>query len=238
MPYHLLNEKSFPNSLSESLPTKLHAISLGPVTCFFPLYSHSEITPQLSLLLAKKTSDFSHSSYILPSRLFNTFVALLLLLSHSFMSSFWCGAQTYIQCSRWGHTVQSREDSFPHSAGNAGSGSHQGTTDSFDYQSTLLTHIQLAFNQDPQILFHGEKRTVPKVECWGTPQLVAGHLLNVTTFIILPSEPDSSTNISPTILCTCQVVCWTFVEKDTVRDNTKHFAKIPKGHIDWIPLFN
>lgn len=93
MPCHLLSEKPFPNTLFEALPTKLHVISLGLVTCSFPLFSHSEITHQLSLLLAEKASDFSRSSYVLLSRLFTIFVALLLVLSNSFMSFFRCNPQ-------------------------------------------------------------------------------------------------------------------------------------------------
>lgn len=51
--------------------------------------------------------------------------------------------------------MQSTDDSFSHPAGSAGSGAHQGTTDSSDYQIALQIHIQLAFNNKPQILFHG-----------------------------------------------------------------------------------
>lgn len=49
-----------------------------------------------------KPRDLSHSTCILPSRLFTIFVVILWVHCNNFISFLYCGAQNSTQCSRWG----------------------------------------------------------------------------------------------------------------------------------------
>lgn len=107
--------------------------------------------PPLSILFSglDKPGDFSHSSYIIPSRPFTTFIALL---CNSFTFFSCCGVQTCIQSLRWDSTAQSMAgQSFPSPTGSAGTDTQSGH---FGCQSTVLTQILLSINQKNQIPFH------------------------------------------------------------------------------------
>lgn len=70
------------------------------------------------------------------------------------MSFLHCGAQTHAQCSKWGHTVQSRvQQSLLSPGSSAGPDASQGTLGPSGCQGSLLAHVQLAFSQKPQIPF-------------------------------------------------------------------------------------
>lgn len=56
--------------------------------------------PWPPLLQLKKPSDFSYFSYGFP---FRNFVFLLQMLSKSLISFWYCGAQNWLQDSKWGH---------------------------------------------------------------------------------------------------------------------------------------
>lgn len=81
-------------------------------------------------------------------------LALPWTLSNSFTSLLYCGTQTCIQCSRWDCTKTEQDNLFLHLAGSARPDAPQGTADPFGCQETRLAHIQLAINQNSQILFH------------------------------------------------------------------------------------
>ena len=111
LPWH--SSMPFPRALSLSHRAELSAAPPLPVrSC-----SHHEASPQLLCSALSQPRDLSHSSYILPSGLYTSFIALLWRLSNSFMSFSYCGTQTCTQCRRWGCTVQSREiNPFPYPA--------------------------------------------------------------------------------------------------------------------------
>jgi len=63
--------------------------------------SRHEASPQLLCSALSKPRELSCSSYILPSRPFTVFTALLLMPSNSLMSFLYCGAPNCLQCSKW-----------------------------------------------------------------------------------------------------------------------------------------
>lgn len=116
--------KSLLLTLNLTLPMQLHAVCLCPVTVTWEIstapllpsrWAISSVSirpPSLSFIFSglNRTRDFSNSFYIWSSRLFNIFVALLWMLSNSFMFFLCCSTQTCTRCLRWGWTAQSRAE--------------------------------------------------------------------------------------------------------------------------------
>jgi len=115
-PEHSLGEKLFPNIQSEPLLLFLQFLLLTPErrdqhlpffsSCEEDVSCHEPLFNLFSRL--NKARDFSCSSHLLPSTTFTIFVALLWILSNSFMSFLYCNAENCTQRSRWGHIALSR----------------------------------------------------------------------------------------------------------------------------------
>ena len=94
----------FPQALSLSQRAELSAASLLPVrSC-----SCHEASPQLLCSGLNRARDLSHSSYLLPSKQFTIIIALLWVLSNSFISFLYCG--THPACSAGGEAAQRRAE--------------------------------------------------------------------------------------------------------------------------------
>ena len=107
------------------------------------------LNPSLSLLISgmNKLSDSSHSSFILPSKPFTTYLALLWTLIVLYLF--------YIAVPKTAFNVslyQNRAEwdiPFSQQASNIISDVPQSTAGPFGYQRALLTHIQFAIKQKP-----------------------------------------------------------------------------------------
>lgn len=101
-----------------------------------------------------KPRDLSCFSCIFPSRPFIIFVAPLWTHSNSFIPFLRCVTQLCPQSRRWGCTAQGRVGQLlPSPGGSAGHGAHENAVGPLGCQGSLLAHIHLVLNLNPQIPF-------------------------------------------------------------------------------------
>lgn len=112
--------RTFSEQTSLPVLTQLHSVRLcsvdvikqktvpAPPLFLWVAVGHHEASLQSPILWAEKPSDSSCFSYVLTSRSFTVFVALLYSLSSSFMFFSYCSNQNCTQKSRFGCTVQRR----------------------------------------------------------------------------------------------------------------------------------
>ena len=117
-------EENLPNDKPNPPLTQFHAVLSNSVTATqsraqcCPSAPCEELQPpwglpSATLDLTNKPNDFNCSSYDLPSRPFPFFVALLWMLSNSFMSFLYCGVHNFAQYSRWGHITTEQGGTIP-----------------------------------------------------------------------------------------------------------------------------